>query len=207
MEHEPVHRELSHRTVRPRDETVRAGEHHYLPGINRWPERQENHMVPIVAGCVGGGLLLGWILATLAQPRRREHDWRQEGRHWPEQRWQQDGFRRAVDSDETWDLIASDKVEGTAVYDRNGDRLGSVKNFMVGKRSGRVAYAVMSFGGWLGMDESHHALPWSNLTYDTDQGGYVVTLSKDRLRSAPGHMTGQDTTDTSYWRRVKEYWA
>jgi hypothetical protein len=56
-------------------------------------------------------------------------------------------------------LIASNKVEGTAVYDRKGERLGSVYNFMVDKRSGQVAYAVMSFGGFLGVGGSYHPLP------------------------------------------------
>ena len=55
-----------------------------------------------------------------------------------------------LDRDETRFLIASDRVEGTAVYNRQGDNLGTIKNFMVGKRDGRVHYAVMSFGGLLG---------------------------------------------------------
>jgi hypothetical protein len=79
---------------------------------------------------------------------------------------------------------------------------------MVGKRSGRVAYAVMSFGGWLGMGESYHPLPWNTLTYDTDLGGYVVGLTKDRLRSAPSHRADEDTSSNAgYWRRVRLYWA
>jgi sporulation protein YlmC with PRC-barrel domain len=62
-------------------------------------------------------------------------------------------------TNETRDLIASDKVEGTSVYDRNGTKLGSVCNLMVDKRSGQVAYAVLSFGGFLGMGTSYHPLP------------------------------------------------
>jgi hypothetical protein len=65
----------------------------------------------------------------------------------------------SVATDGTDRLIASDKVEGTAVYNRQGERLGEVYNFMVDKRSGRVAYAVMSFGGFLGMGQSYHPLP------------------------------------------------
>jgi hypothetical protein len=114
----------------------------------------------------------------------------------------------SVERDETTDLIASNKVEGTAVYNRQGDKLGSVYNFMVGKRSGHVAYAVMSFGGWLGMAESYHPLPWHTLSYDTERGGYVVSLSKERLRNAPSHKPDQDTSsDRGYWRQVKDYWA
>jgi sporulation protein YlmC with PRC-barrel domain len=174
-----------------------------------------------VAGTsIVGGLLLGWLLASRGNENHREREWEQR---WEEPRYvserpyqarQQYAGRRSygsngsVATDETRDLIASDKVEGTAVYDRKGERLGSVYNFMVGKRSGRVAYAVMSFGGWLGMGESYHPIPWDTLTYDTDLGGYVVGLTRERLRNAPNHRAGQDTSnDTSYWQRVKDYWA
>ena len=68
-----------------------------------------------------------------------------------------------VASDETDRLIASNKVEGTAVYNRQGERLGSIYNFMVDKRSGQVEYAVMSFGGFLGIGDSYHPLPWKAL--------------------------------------------
>src|SRR5262245_31424834 len=72
-----------------------------------------------------------------------------------------------VATDETDRLIASDKVEGTAVYNANGERLGSVCNFMVDKRSGQAEYAVMSFGGFLGIGDDYYPLPWKSLTYDT----------------------------------------
>jgi hypothetical protein len=88
-------------------------------------------------------------------------------------------------TDETDRLIASDKVEGTAVYNRTGERLGDVHNFMVDKYSGRVAYAVMSFGGFLGIGEQYHPLPWKVLNYDTNMGGYVVDLDEETLRGAP----------------------
>ena len=92
---------------------------------------------------------------------------------------------RSVAIDETDRLIASDKVEGTAVYNRSGERRGDVHNFMVDKYSGRVAYAVMSFGGFLGIGGKYHPLPWKVLTYDTDLGGYVVDLDEETLREAP----------------------
>jgi hypothetical protein len=90
-----------------------------------------------------------------------------------------------VATDETKRLIASDKVEGTAVYNRGGERVGEVYDFMVDKYSGRVAYAVMSFGGLLGIGEKYHPLPWKVLTYDTGLGGYVVDLDEETLRGAP----------------------
>ena len=117
------------------------------------------------------------------------------------------GSSRSVETDETTDLIASNKVEGTAVYNRQGERLGEVYNFMVGKRSGRVAYAVMSFGGFLGMGESYYPLPWNALDYDEQMGGYVVDVSKDRLTNAPSYRTGEDPfSDREYGRRVTSYW-
>ena len=112
-------------------------------------------------------------------------------------------------TDETSDLIASNKVEGTAVYNSSGERLGTVYNFMVNKRSGQVAYAVMSFGGFLGIGESYHPLPWKALTYDTRQGGYVVDISRERLEGAPSYTADEvsDWSDPSYRRRVDEYWG
>ena len=92
-----------------------------------------------------------------------------------------------VNTDETDRLIASDKVEGTAVYNRAGERLGSVQNVMIDKFSGQVAYAVMSFGGFLGIGERYHPLPWRMLTYDTGRGGYVVDVTRERLEQAPSY--------------------
>src|SRR4051812_21492510 len=101
--------------------------------------------------------------------------------------------------DETDELIASNKVEGTAVYDRQGQKLGSVHSFMVGKRSGKVAYAVMSFGGFLGVGESFHPLPWEALTYAPSGGGYVVDLDKNRLKDAPSYKAGEEPfAESSY---------
>ena len=114
-----------------------------------------------------------------------------------------------VDTDETDRLIASNKVEGTAVYNRQGERLGSVYNFMVDKRSGQVEYAVMSFGGFLGIGDSYHPMPWKSLTYDTSQGGYVVDLDKSRLQGAPSYSGSEapDWSDPSYSRRIDDYYG
>jgi len=94
--------------------------------------------------------------------------------------------------DGTSRLIASNRVEGTAVYNRQGEKLGSVYNFMVDKRSGKVEYAVMSFGGFLGMGDSYHPLPWNVLNYDTSRGGYVVDLDKRALEGAPSYKAGEE---------------
>jgi sporulation protein YlmC with PRC-barrel domain len=115
---------------------------------------------------------------------------------------------QGVAIDETERLIASDKVEGTAVYNRQGERLGDVYNFMVDKISGKVAYAVLSFGGFLGIGERYFPLPWEKLTYDTNMGGYVVDLDRDTLERAPSF--GRDETpwsDAEYGRSIYGYYG
>src|SRR5690348_12074121 len=112
-------------------------------------------------------------------------------------------------TEETSQLIASDKVEGTAVYNRNGDRLGSVYNFMVNKRSGQVAYAVMSFGGFLGIGSSYHPLPWNALNYDVNLGGYRVDVTRAHLEAAPRYTasTEPNWSDRAYTDRVDQHWG
>ena len=118
------------------------------------------------------------------------------------------GSSSDVATNETDELIASNKVEGTAVYNRQGESLGTVYNFMVGKRSGKVEYVVMSFGGFLGIGDSYHPLPWAALTYDTRQGGYVVDLDKDKLQGAPSYSSGNEPSfDADYGRRVSDYYG
>jgi len=113
-----------------------------------------------------------------------------------------------VEADENRQLIASDKVEGTAVYSRDGDRLGSVHNFMVDKLSGQVAYAVMSFGGFLGIGDRYHPLPWKSLTYDTDRGGYVVDVSRAQLEGGPTIAPDEDPwADRSFESQVYDYYG
>jgi hypothetical protein len=111
--------------------------------------------------------------------------------------------------EETNRLIASDKVEGTAVYNRKSEHLGSVHNFMVDKSTGRVAYAVMSFGGFLGMGESYHPLPWRVLTYDTKQGGFVIDLDKSQLEKAPSYTASNmpNWSDRTYGTRIDEFYG
>jgi PRC-barrel domain len=89
-------------------------------------------------------------------------------------------------------LIESDRVEGTTVYDPQGNDIGSIKRLMIEKLSGRVAYAVMSFGGFLGMGSEEHTIPWSKLTYDTNLGGYRTDITEDQLREAPAFSRERD---------------
>ena len=86
---------------------------------------------------------------------------------------------------ETRSLIASDKVEGTPVRRSDGEKVGTIERLMIEKASGRVAYAVMSFGGFLGLGEDYHTLPWGVLTYNTALDAYEINLTEEQLRDAP----------------------
>src|SRR6185312_15508613 len=95
---------------------------------------------------------------------------------------------------ETTRLIASDKVEGTPVRRSNGDKVGTIDHVMIDKRSGKVAYAALSFGGFLGMGEEYRALPWSALRYNEQLDAYELNVTDDQLRSAP--LAGNDFFQT-----------
>ncbi len=114
-----------------------------------------------------------------------------------------------VATSETHRLIASDKVEGTPVYNRQGDHLGSIYNVMIDKTSGQVDYAVLSFGGFLGLGSSYHPLPWKALTYDTRHNGYVVDVDKSRLENAPSYGIDEtpDWDDRRFGRRIDEFYG
>jgi sporulation protein YlmC with PRC-barrel domain len=116
--------------------------------------------------------------------------------------------RQDIAHDETNNLIASDKVEGTEVFNRDGEKLGTIKNFMVGKRNGRVEYAVLSFGGLFGMGERYHPLPWNALDYDTDKGGFVVDIDKQKLERGPTFERGQEPKwDRQYGEQVYSHYG
>ena len=87
-------------------------------------------------------------------------------------------------------MIASNRVEGTAVYNTGRERLGTIQHIMIDKLSGQSEFAVMSFGGFLGIGSDYYPIPWNKLTYDTDVGGYVVDLTQDQLSGAPKY--GED---------------
>lgn len=115
---------------------------------------------------------------------------------------------RTIARDETRNLIASDKVEGTVVYNREGEKLGSIKNFMVGKLNGRVEYAVLSFGGLFGMGEKLHPLPWDTLDYDTEKGGYIVDIDKETLKSGPSFEHGKEPEfNREYGEKVHSHYG
>ena len=104
-------------------------------------------------------------------------------------------------------LIAAEKVNGTNVYNPAGDTLGSIDDIMIDKVSGRAIYAVMAFGGFLGMGEKFHPLPWETLKYDQTKGGYVVNLDKKVLEGAPNYDRDSEFLWTpDYGRKVDSYY-
>jgi sporulation protein YlmC with PRC-barrel domain len=105
-------------------------------------------------------------------------------------------------------LIESDRVEGTSVYDPTGNKIGTIERLMIDKISGNVAYAVMSFGGFLGLGEEEHTIPWQKLDYDTSLGGYRTDITEQQLRGAPDFYRDRDYdwSDRTRERELHDYW-
>lgn len=108
------------------------------------------------------------------------------------------------------DLILADRVTDTPVFNQAGERIGHIDNLSIDKVSGQVVYALLSFGGFLGVGDKLHPLPWQRLEYDPDRGGYVAPLSKAQLEAAPA-LTREDLKDLgagASWRdRVVNYYG
>ena len=98
----------------------------------------------------------------------------------------------ATEERETITLIGSDKVEGTAVFGADETQIGSIERVMIDKRSGKVSYAVLSFGGFLGIGDDHYPLPWESLKYDTNLGGYRTGITAKQLEGAPKYGSDND---------------
>jgi hypothetical protein len=112
------------------------------------------------------------------------------------------------DRRETVSLISSDKVAGTAVYGADDQKIGSVQRVMIDKISGKVSYAVVSFGGFLGIGEDYFPVPWPTLKYDTRLGGYRLGVTEDQLKGAPryGQQDNWDWSDAKRRQQVSDYW-
>ncbi len=92
---------------------------------------------------------------------------------------------RTAHADIDHPLIPAQRVNGAEVFNQANEKIGKIEDIAIDKRSGKVAYAILSFGGFLGMGEKHQPLPWSVLTYDTGLGGYVVDITQEFLALAP----------------------
>ena len=113
----------------------------------------------------------------------------------------------ATETRETVDLIGSDKVEGTAVYDAKGEHIGSIERVMIDKIIGQVAYAVLSFGGFLGIGNDFYPIPWDALKYDTSLGGYRTNITEEQLTGAPKYQgESWDWEDFERRRKVSDYY-
>jgi hypothetical protein len=105
------------------------------------------------------------------------------------------------------EIISSDKVEGTAVYNPAGEKLGSIDDLMIDKVSGQIRYAVMEFGGFLGMGTDRYPIPWKMMQYSPNQGGYIIPLNKDRLQRAPKYSKNEiPPYDSTYGSRIDSYY-
>lgn len=113
------------------------------------------------------------------------------------------------DDEQQSDVIASDRVEGTAVYGSDNDKIGTVDKLLIGKQSGLVTDAILSVGGFLGIGSDRHSLPWSKLEYDTSLGGYKLDVTKEQLEKAPRFKEddAERPYDRQYQTSVYEYWT
>ena len=104
-------------------------------------------------------------------------------------------------------VIESYRVEGTAVYDPSGKHVGTIKRLMIEKVSGRVTYAVMTFGGFLSIGSHEHTIPWDKLRYDTRLGGYRTDITEEQLRGAPSVFADREVwPDRPREQEVHDYW-
>jgi sporulation protein YlmC with PRC-barrel domain len=110
--------------------------------------------------------------------------------------------------------IRAKKVIGTNVKDGKGEKLGQVEDIVLDKQSNQIMFAIVGFGGVLGMGEKFHPVPWSTLDYDKDENSYIVNLSKDQLKAAPADSIDELTKDdglayrdrTYAYYKAKPYW-
>jgi len=103
-------------------------------------------------------------------------------------------------------MVSSSDVNGTAVYSPTGDHLGQIDHLMIDKNSGQIAYAVMTFGGFLGIGSEEHPLPWKKLTYSGEMGGFVTDVTQDQLVGAPERSDGW-FDDRNYAQRSYDYYG
>jgi len=104
-------------------------------------------------------------------------------------------------------IIESDRVEGTAVYDRNNNQIGTIERLLIEKVSGRVLYVDVTFGGLFGVGTHHHTIPWDKLTYDPELEGYRTAITEEKLRGAPIlYDENRSWPDRKREQEVQDYW-
>ena len=128
---------------------------------------------------------------------------------------QTDTLQRESQNRQSHTLIASDRVEGTPVRRSNGEKIGTIQRLMIDKLSGSVAYAVLSFGGFLGLGQKHAPIPWARLNYDPTLGAYHLELSNEELSGAPSFAADEEfdwgdrsrEVEIHNYYRVPPYWG
>lgn len=107
------------------------------------------------------------------------------------------------------ETVRASSVTGTDVFNPKGERLGTVDDIVIDKDSGAACYAVMSFGGFLGLGKTYHPLPWEKLTYDRKMSGYVVDLDKEKLKDAPHFKRDEepDWRDRRYGEDIRMFYG
>ena len=103
-------------------------------------------------------------------------------------------------------MISSNDVQGAAVYDPSGTKICDVDHLMIDKVSGRTNYAVMSFGGFLGLGHSHYPIPWTTLEYDTKLDGYVTGITEQQLKNAP-EFTDDSWSDRTWTANADRHYG
>jgi sporulation protein YlmC with PRC-barrel domain len=101
--------------------------------------------------------------------------------------------------------IRAKQVLGTNVNDTSGRKIGTIEDVILDKQSNSILFAVVGFGGFLGMNEKYHPIPWSSLDYDPDEGAYVVSFTEDQLQAAPSGSIDELTRDDGMQLRDRTY--
>jgi hypothetical protein len=118
----------------------------------------------------------------------------------------------AMRDEKPHELVGSDRVQGTGVYRSSGQKIGHIVRIMIDKRTGQAAYAVMNFGGFLGLGQESYPLPWSLLSYNQKLGGYEVNVTDAQLKEAPKFMNdekfdmGERMADIYEYYGATPYW-
>ena len=101
--------------------------------------------------------------------------------------------------------IRATRAVGTDIYNLDGKKIGKIEDLVLDKTDNAIMFAVAGFGGFLGIGEKYHALPWASLDYSADTGGYVVPYSKEELEAAPADSIEELTKDDGVHARQEAY--
>jgi sporulation protein YlmC with PRC-barrel domain len=107
------------------------------------------------------------------------------------------------------EIMSAETLVGDDVYNHKNEKVGDIKQIMLDMRSGKVGYAVLAFGGFLGMGEKLFAVPWDALTLDTKNRRFVLNVDKERLKEAPGFDKDHwpNMADQSWEKKIRAYYG